>query len=396
MRLIAFLLLAAALPGQDLEKRRDEIAARLEGLRALKFKAPLKVREGTRGEYRAFALENARRVYGGDLKAAEKGLKAMGLIPSLLRIDLAITAHAGIGVKAWCTGGELLLLDLQAGDDWLLNKMDLGLIDQHFAPRAAPTFDGQMALAALRMGDAEIVKHLFWHAGRLPDGHVQKLARDAAAWEKGESRFASAIAPRLFVRSADFPWRRGAAFAGSLVAVGGLPRLDRAYAEPPVSTEQVLHPEKYLAAEKPSEIDLTAADGFLAARGYKPVFRTVLGELGAAIVLETHFPAEDLAAASEGWSGDTFAVYEKEDAPPLVLWATDWDTGDDAAQFHAQSDRLATKFSPAEAATGAKAARRKGAVILAVNASPELQGALLEAAWRCARKRGDRVEPYGD
>src|SRR5436190_15732704 len=281
------------LVAQDNEKRRDELASKLESLRGLKFKAPLVLREGTRREYAAYVLDNAKRVYGADLPSAEKGLKALGLPPPKLRLDVALTAQAGLGTKVFCAGGEVILLDPKAGDEWILNKMDLGLVDQHFAAPAAATFDAQMAWAALRMGDAEVVKHLIWTSNKITDETVKKVADEAAAWEKGDSKLASVVAPRLFVRSAEFPWRRGAVFALTQFTLG---KLDQAYAKPPVSTEQVLHPEKYQADEKPITIDPAPVEGFLAGKGYKPVYRTVLGELGVAMGLETHFPREDLSS----------------------------------------------------------------------------------------------------
>src|SRR5215467_9587719 len=101
--------LHAAAPGglnqdkpEDLEKRRDEIASKLESLRGLKFKTPLGIREGTRREYAAFVLENARRFYGEDLTSAEKAFKAMGLIPQKIRLEIALSIQAGLGVKLWC------------------------------------------------------------------------------------------------------------------------------------------------------------------------------------------------------------------------------------------------------------------------------------------------------
>src|SRR6185295_3005326 len=224
-------LALALLLAQDNDKRRDELASKLESLRGLKFKTPLVLREGTRKEYAGYVLENARQVYGTDLSSAEKGLKALGLIPPKLRLDVALTAQAGLGAKVFCAGGEVILLDPKAGDEWILNKMDLGLIDQHFAPPAAATFDAQMAWAALRMGDAEVVKHLIWTSNKITDETIKKVADEAAAWEKGDSKLASAVAPRLFVRTADFSWRRGAVFALTRYALG---KLDETYARPPV------------------------------------------------------------------------------------------------------------------------------------------------------------------
>jgi hypothetical protein len=370
---------------QDHDKRRDELTARLESLRGLKFKTPLVLREGTRKEYAGYVLENARRVYGADLGSAEKGLKAMGLIPPKLRLDVALTAQAGLGAKVFCTGGEVILIDPLAGDEWILNKMMLGLVDQHFSPPAAATFDGQMAWAALRMGDAEVVKHLIWTSSKITDDTVKKVADEAVAWEKGDSKLASAVAPRLFVRTADFSWRRGAVFALTQYTMG---KLDQAYARPPSSTEQVLHPAKYAADEKPIAIDPAAVVEFLAAKDYKPVYRTVLGELGVALVLETHFPREDLAAVSEGWGGDLFEVFEKEGAPPLVVWLTEWDGEEDAIEFQAQAFRLMKRVLPPDSEFAAPAMRRKTGVVFGVNVPKDLQSDLLDAAWKCKRTPG--------
>jgi hypothetical protein len=384
LRTAAVLLLALTLQ-QDLERRRDELSSKLEMLRGLSFKSPLVLREGTRREYAAYVLDNAKRVYGTDLSAAEKGLKALGLLPPKLRLDVAITAQAGFGAKVFCTGGEVILIDPKAGDEWVLNKMALGLVDQCFAPPAAATYDAQMAWAALRMGDAEVVKHLIWTSGKITGDTVKKVSQETVAWEKGDSKLASAVAPRLFVRTADFTWRRGAVFALTQYTLG---KLDQAYGRPPASTEQVIHPEKYLADEKPILIETDAAQEFLAAHGYKPVYRTVLGELGVALVLETHFPQEDLSSVSEGWGGDTFAVFEKEGTAPLVLWLTEWDSEEDAVEFQAQAFRLMKRVVAPDSDVGAPVLRKKTSVVFAINVPKDLQDGLLDAAGKCKRSPG--------
>jgi hypothetical protein len=387
-----FLLLSQG----DLENRRDALVPKLEELRGLKYKTPLTIREGTRKEYAQFVLDNARHVYGDDLQAAEKGLKAMGLLPAKLRLDVAITMQAGFGVKAWCANGGLLLLDRAAEGEWLVSKMDLGLVDQHFAPVITPTFDARMAFAALRMGDAEVAKLLFRHGGKLPAGASKQAAEETAAWEKGDSRLASAVAPRLFVRTGEFPWRRGAAFALALHASGGLAALDRAFGSPPVSTQQVIHPEKYGRDETPATIDLAGAEAFLKEKGYAPLYRTVLGELGAALVLETHLPREDVAPASKGWGGDTFAVFEKEGAPTLVLWATEWDSDLDAGEFQAQALKIALKLAPPDPDLLAPVLRRKTSVAFLLNVPKTLQDPLLDRVWSSRRMRGKTKDVYGE
>ncbi|HLY09516.1 MAG TPA: hypothetical protein VKW04_09460 [Planctomycetota bacterium] len=379
---VAAVLVLGLILAQDPDRRRDELTARLETLRGLKFKTPVALREGSRREYGAYVLENAKRVYGSDLAAAEKGLKALGLLPPKIRLDLAITAQAGLGVKVFTTGGDVLLLDPKAGDEWILNKLDLALIDQHFGPPPAATFDAQMAWAALRMGDAEVVKHLIWTSNKITAETVKKVAEEASAWEKGDSKLVSAVAPRIFVRSADFPWRRGAVFALTQYVAG---TLDATYSRPPVSTEQILHPEKYAADEKPIAIDPGPVDEFMASKGYTAVYKTTLGELGVALVLETHFPREDLTSVSEGWGGDEFLVYEKEGAAPLVLWMTEWDSLDDAVKFQAQAFRLMKRVLSPDSELTAPALRQKAGVLFGVNVPKDLGDDLMSAAWKCKR-----------
>jgi hypothetical protein len=161
--------------------------------------------------------------------------------------------------------------------------------------------------------------------------------------------------------------------------------LDATYARPPVSTEQILHPEKYAAGETPIAIDPAPVDRFLAARGYAPIYKTTLGELGVALVLETHFPREDLTSVSEGWGGDELLVYEKEGAAPLVLWITEWDTAEDAVEFQAQAFRLMKRVLPPDSPLAAPALRQKTAVLFGVNVPKDLQDDLAAAAWKCKR-----------
>ena len=102
--------------------------------------------------------------------------------------------------------------------------------------------------------------------------------------------------------------------------------------------------------------------------------------LGTALVLESHFPKEDLAAVSEGWAGDTLAVFAKDGAAPLVLWATAWDRDADAVDFHGQAVRLAGRLAQAEAGTSG-AQRRGSVVLLSLNLPGGLLDKALDAAW---------------
>ena len=59
-------------------------------------------------------------------------------------------------------------------------------------------------------------------------------------------------APVILSESLIFPYLRGLVFCARLTNDGGWKAIDDAYREPPLSTEQILHPEKYRARARPA------------------------------------------------------------------------------------------------------------------------------------------------
>ena len=82
------------------------------------------------------------------------------------------------------------------------------------------------------------------------------------------------VAPRFLVRSSDFMWRRGGIFMETMRQQGGSGRLRYIYKHPPESTEQILHPEKYIAGETPSKLDVWPLEDLIATRKSASIFGT--------------------------------------------------------------------------------------------------------------------------
>ena len=70
-------------------------------------------------------------------------------------------------------------------------------------------------------------------------------------------------APLILRQQLLFPYVHGLAFVKAALAHGGWPGLQRVYQHPPVSTQQIMHPEKYLAEPPvlPSEVPLHIPEG---------------------------------------------------------------------------------------------------------------------------------------
>ncbi|MFL5306638.1 MAG: hypothetical protein ACJ8F1_15585 [Polyangia bacterium] len=202
--------------------------------------------------------------------------------------------------------------------------------------------------------------------------------------------------------------------------------VDALWTDPPSSTEQVLHPEKYESCEAPVTVDPSALPA-LPGLG-RPNTTDVAGELVARAWLATAWSPEVAARGAAGWGGDRAALYGPPPetgeatgtdaaAPAAALaWLTIWDDAAEADDFaraaRAVLERQAEKGTsePASEATrpegvvfsSAKGlfgvARRADAVALLIaapeGAEPALQ-AMLDAVRRAepSRKAASRPRP---
>lgn len=134
-------------------------------------------------------------------------------------------------------------------------------------------------------------------------------------------------APAILAESMIFPYLRGMVFCAKLTNDGGWDALNAAYKRPPLSTEQILHPEKYSAKpDLPTTVDLGKLDP---GAGWKELGRNVVGEMQTAILLRR----QGGKSAAAGWDGDRFAVFEGPEGKLGLVWFTTWDSEKDADEF---------------------------------------------------------------
>jgi len=139
-----------------------------------------------------------------------------------------------------------------------------------------------------------------------------------------------------------FPYDVGMLFVDYLYKRGNWAEVNKAYQKPPVSTEQILHPEKYIAGETP----IAVAPVILADTldpNWKLETTDSLGEFLTYLLMAygADYSAEvtenEAAIASTGWGGDTYQVYSRSDNGTAILvahWI--WDTNRDGSEFETQ------------------------------------------------------------
>jgi hypothetical protein len=336
-------------PLSALLARTDAIAHDVARVRGLPLKRAVGYDVVDRGELHARLVKLASdRKSADDIAAEGLGLARWGMIPLAtsyadLVLDLLTEQIAGY----YDTDTKRLTISKSAGDDpsWaemvLAHELDHALQDQTFDLHKLedlPAGDDDAALArhALIEGDG-IVLMIEWRLARdgkaapWGDPHVAAELGQAMAAPSGDALDNTPLAVREAML---FPYREGFEFVAALRRRHGWSAVDKAFARPPRSTEQILHVDKYFADEKPVAVAVSIPS---ALAGYAIAASTVWGELGFDLFVRAHGVGELAAAeAAEGWGGDRVIVLAKPgDAEPehaVGLARFEWDTEIDAIE----------------------------------------------------------------
>jgi len=114
----------------------------------------------------------------------------------------------------------------------------------------------------------------------------------------------------------------------------GWEKVSRLYNDAPVSTEQILYPEKWLKEEKPFKYEGLSFENEAMFRGLEFIDVNTIGEIEWRIIYREYEMAYAAKEASAGWGGDRYAILKKKNSNDLLLLLyTSWDTGEDVNEF---------------------------------------------------------------
>jgi hypothetical protein len=187
-------------------------------------------------------------------------------------------------------------------EDVVVHELTHALDDQHFGIDHEPADDdGASAYDALIEGSAMIVEDR-WFDSRSRHDQAVIEKEDGGAPTDGASGEAQQGPPDVFGALDDFPYDAGPDFVQALLDDGGQARLDHAFVDPPATTEQVMHPDRYLAREGARAVAAPPADGPVADDG-------TLGELMLQLVVQESVDHDRAVAAAAGWGGDHYVTW---------------------------------------------------------------------------------------
>ena len=214
----------------------------------------------------------------------------------------------------------------------MAHELTHALQDQHFNLKRFenwPTGDSDAELAAHALIEGDATLAMTYYLRKHP---MIALAFIRNAQEMSAEQYKQA--PRAIRESLLFPYQEGSEWATKVYERGGWAMVSEAFTKLPLSTEQILHPEKYFSYERPVKVTLPNFRLALGP-GWKRIDNDVNGEWGYYLALDEFLNnATESREAAEGWAGDRFAIYEGPGSSSVFLaQVTVWDTAADAKEF---------------------------------------------------------------
>ncbi len=344
---------AAQITPERLDALVREVSAAVEGLRGLKFKTPVKAqiiapkvaREGFKAKIKPREAEEARHT--------QHAFVQLGLIPPRTDLIIAYLDRAEKDVLGYYDPEtkQLYVMERVAEEDVrpvLAHELTHALEDQHYdfrtmAKEASGNDDRATAVSAVIEGSAMAAMIAYVTRRSTPLEAVSKV-------EKSESRRAERLrgAPSFVQQTVILPYLLGFSFllrGSPWLWENGVPtdEVNEAYAHPPRSTRQILHPEQYWGGKwRKDPPPLTLADiSKTLGPGWTKAVEGSIGELGLAVLTgstldinqpEALLPSRWTNEAATGTTGDVYHHYVNGPKRFTVL-LTRWETMRDAEQF---------------------------------------------------------------
>jgi hypothetical protein len=340
----------------------EEILKVVSRLRALDIKQSVKSSFKTKDEIEQAVIRDLdENTPPEEFEASQKTLLKLGLVSASFRLRdyvVQLLREQVAGFYEPKTKEFYLAAWLPISDQKRVIAHELvhALQDQHFNLRRFETWpkgdsDAELAAHALVEGEATLVmiEYDFEQQGmKLDMNKIGSLTDNMIEQDSDSDAKAYPVlanAPRVLKENLQFPYIYGAGFVGAVLKNRSWQALDSSYESLPASTEQIMHPERFLVRDNPVKIEMPDLAGSLGPN-WKKADADVNGEFGYLVALAEFIPKRTARTAADGWGGDRYALYENKTSGALLLVQfTTWDTENDAKEFFdAYSERTLKRY----------------------------------------------------
>jgi hypothetical protein len=276
-----------------------------------------------------------------EMDADQKLLAALGLIPPKENLSETLSNVLTEQISgAYDTETKDITIVEGKGLGSIMDELTMaheithGLQDQNFYLDKPPmendayNGDNDFAVESLVEGDAMVT--MLDYAGEYVD--VEKLLEAELEGSEMSSKELDK-APAYIRDTLLFPYEEGMNFAEQVKNKKGLAGVDAAYRDPPLSTEQIIHPDKYIThRDNPRPVPLPDISGALGPK-WKLINSDTMGEFDVRAWFDQYgglITGRDVAG---GWGGNTIQYYQGPGKKYVVVNMFAWDTAKDAGEF---------------------------------------------------------------
>lgn len=305
---------ATELTEEELADEVDRLSGFVETQRGLEFREPVDVTIINDDEFTELLLEDFEEDQG-DLEILERLLAALGLMEPGTDVVEGTRGMLGGGVLGFydteekrlvVRGTELTPLVRATLVHELVHALDDQWFGLHRPDYADLEDETSFGFVAVVEGNARRIEEI-WLA-QLSQDEQEELRSEQARMAMGMDLDGI---PWILLELIAVPYEAGLDLVLELLAAGGEELVDEALQEPPTTSSQVLHPDRFLDGVERVPVDPPPAEGEIFDEG-------IFGELSLRLVLESAVPPSEAASAASGWRGDWFVAWEEEDGTDCV------------------------------------------------------------------------------
>jgi hypothetical protein len=344
-----------AVADSELFARVDSILSELAQITGLQPLKPVERATIARSELKRFLEDRIREeLKPEEIRAEEITLKMFGFVPA--GFDLKATTVELLTEQAAAfydyRKKKLYVLDTDSAaiqEIALVHELAHALADQHFnlskyIAKENNSDDGAMARMAVMEGQATWLMSEF--LARRMNLSLKKTPAIAEAMSlqtaAASGQFPVFEKAPLYIRETMlFPYVKGMLFQQAIIEKQDQAAFASVFRSPPAGTFQILHPEKYLAGERPSN---PALPKLRAAGRYRELAGGSIGELDHWILLTQYAGAKEAAELAPRWKGGRYRVLEsrrKRDSF-VLLYVSEWTDAAAAREYFQNYRRVLT------------------------------------------------------
>jgi hypothetical protein len=347
-RLLACLLLTA-LPFQAAEwplfSEIGTIEQGLSEITELSFTRHVPSALINKEQLRRYLEDRVKEIKPADIRAEELTLKLLGLIPpdfDLRQNTVDLLTEQAAAFYDYNKRKLFVLEGSDAGSEErmvLVHELAHALADQHFPLRkyvreGSQSDDGSTARLAVMEGQATwlmaaYLSKLGGGPADVPDSVLQLMTSTTDSSAAQYPVFSQA--PPYIRDSLVFPYNEGMLFQNAVYKKMGRQAFAEVFRHPPVSTQQILHPDLYLSHTAPTIPDPPAVP---AHREVRELADGNLGEFDFRVLLSQYTTKEEGEQAATHLAGGSYALFEyKHGKLPLLAFASTWDSETSAGKY---------------------------------------------------------------